>query len=137
VSLELIGLGYTADLSMIRHPSNKRQSKQQPQLEQLAKEFEEPMMMSTKGQQGKYMILNVGKSHKIFHYVAPFGCELVALKPNTNSMTVAILIFGISRSIVGQTAAEISRYKKPNKYNAKGISNSLNPSGTVTKRRSV
>lgn len=139
MSLELIGLGYAADFSTIfEKPTETKATKQQPQLEHLAREFEEPTLISTKvrPKQGKYMILNVGKSHKIFHYVAPVGCDLVALRPNTNSMTasVAILIFGISRSIVGQTAAEISRYKKPNRYSTKGISNPLNPS--VTKSRS-
>lgn len=129
VSLEVIGLGYSAELSMsLSHGQGKPTIfKQPPQLELLVREFEEPIKLSsTTTPQGKYMILNLGKSHKILHYVAANACDLVALRPNTNSMT--ILIFGISRSVVSQTAAEISRYKGPNAYSTKGISNPLRPS---------
>jgi len=144
-SLELTGLGYSAEISACSMAS-KPQTKQQPLLECLIHEsrgLTEKPNSSTEpagaegcrigySDGGRHTISNLGKSHKISHFVDTRSVDVVALRPNANSMT--ILIFGISRSVVNQIAAEISRYKKPNIYNAKGISNSVNP--FTTKSRS-
>lgn len=128
VSLELIGLGYAAEISGAAATPEARRTrpKQQPPLEQLASGFVDadpkPNTASNLGKVSprQHMILTLGKSHKIFHFVDGKSVGFSFMKNKDNSMS--ILIFGISRSIVNQTAAEISRYKKPSVYNAKGIS---------------
>lgn len=132
VSLELIGLGYTAEISAQSSASepNTRAKQRGLGLEQLV--GGKPAASRREGgvflERARHMILNLGKSHRIFHFVGSGAADLVCIRGRDNSMT--ILIFGISRSIVGQTAAEISRYKKPDIYNAKGINDARNSSVT-------
>lgn len=66
--------------------------------------------------QGKLLILSVGFSHKV---EAPFpdGIEVVADEKNKN----IIYISGIDKQAVGEFAAKIRAYKKPEPYKGKGI----------------
>lgn len=63
--------------------------------------------------QGSDLILNLGFSHQIFFKI-PEGIKIDVLK-NT------IIISGISKELVGQTAANIRALKKPEPYKGKGI----------------
>lgn len=70
-----------------------------------------------------YIILNLGKSHKIYHYVDQKCVDVVPTKSKDNTTT--LLIFGISLSIIKQIAMEIGRYKRPNAHSPKGISTNI------------
>lgn len=63
--------------------------------------------------QGKNLTLNVGFSHAIT-YTAPAEVEISVEK---NIITIS----GIDRALVGQVAAEIRAFKKPEPYQGKGI----------------
>ncbi len=63
---------------------------------------------------GKSVKLNLGFSHDI-DYKIPEGIELKTPKPTE------ITISGIDKRLVGQVAAEIRAYKKPEPYKGKGI----------------
>ncbi|MDD4531355.1 MAG: 50S ribosomal protein L6 [Candidatus Pacebacteria bacterium] len=63
--------------------------------------------------EGKKLILSVGLSHTV-DITAPEGIEF---KVEKNVITVS----GIDKGVVGQTAAEIRRVKKPEPYKGKGI----------------
>jgi len=120
VSLELVGLGYTAEVSDCR-PTPQKKAKARPPLEQLvAEEGTKKEERSERSQdRGRYVVLNLGKSHKIFHYLDGKSVDVVSAKGKDNSTT--ILIFGLSKSITEQTAAEIGAHKKPGVYDAKGV----------------
>jgi len=63
---------------------------------------------------GSTLVLNLGFSHTI-EYMAPEGVEIAVEKNNL------ITISGIDKAMVGQVAAEIRAYKKPEPYQGKGI----------------
>ena len=64
--------------------------------------------------EGKTLILNIGYSHPI-RYSIPNGID-ISIEKQT-----ALTIKGISKQLVGQVAAEIRNYKKPDIYKGKGI----------------
>jgi large subunit ribosomal protein L6 len=64
---------------------------------------------------GKDLVLNLGHSHPI-NYPAPEGIEFdVDPKKNT------IVIKGVNKERVGQTAAEIRSFRPPEPYKGKGV----------------
>lgn len=73
--------------------------------------------------QGNDLVLNLGFSHQIFFKI-PDGIKVEVLK---NTITVS----GISKELVGQTAANIRALKKPEPYKGKGI----RYAGEVIKRK--
>ncbi|MDD5587090.1 MAG: 50S ribosomal protein L6 [Alphaproteobacteria bacterium] len=64
--------------------------------------------------QGKELVMQLGFSHEI-KYPIPEGIAIKAEKPTVISIT------GHDRQKVGQVAAEIRAYKKPEPYKGKGI----------------
>ena len=64
--------------------------------------------------QGKKLDLTLGFSHPVI-YMAPDGIEI-----ETPSQT-EIVVKGIDKQKVGQTAAEIRRYRPPEPYKGKGV----------------
>lgn len=64
--------------------------------------------------QGKELVMQLGFSHEV-RYPMPAGIEIKAEKPTQISIT------GFDRQMVGQVAAEIRGYKKPEPYKGKGI----------------
>jgi large subunit ribosomal protein L6 len=64
--------------------------------------------------QGKNLRLQLGYSHDV-NYPVPEGIEVKTPDPNT------VEISGIDRQMVGQVAAEIRRWRKPEPYKGKGI----------------
>jgi large subunit ribosomal protein L6 len=65
-------------------------------------------------QKGKDLNLVLGFSHHVY-FPAPEGIQLKA-----DSQT-KIIITGIDKQIVGQTAADIRKYRRPEPYKGKGI----------------
>ena len=63
---------------------------------------------------GKVLKLNLGYSHDI-DYEIPAGIAIVTPKPTE------IIITGINKQQVGQTAAEIRDYRGPEPYKGKGV----------------
>lgn len=63
--------------------------------------------------QGNKLVLNLGFSHPI-EYTAPEGVTLTVDKMN-------ISVQGIDKQQVGQVAADIRKFKKPEPYKGKGI----------------
>ena len=64
---------------------------------------------------GKDLVLNLGHSHAI-DYPAPEGIEFdVDSKKNT------IVVKGVNKEMVGQTAAEIRGFRPPEPYKGKGV----------------
>jgi large subunit ribosomal protein L6 len=64
--------------------------------------------------QGRNLRLQLGYSHDV-NYPVPEGIEVKTPDPNT------VEISGIDRQQVGQVAAEIRRWRKPEPYKGKGI----------------
>ena len=64
--------------------------------------------------QGKTLKLALGYSHDV-EYTIPDGIEVVASKPTELSVS------GIDQQQVGQVAAEIRRWRKPEPYKGKGV----------------
>ena len=64
--------------------------------------------------QGKNLRLQLGYSHDV-NYPVPDGIDIKTPDPNT------VEISGIDRQKVGQVAAEIRRWRKPEPYKGKGI----------------
>ena len=64
--------------------------------------------------EGQNLKLQLGFSHDVI-YPIPAGIKIVCEKPT------AILISGMDRQRVGQVAAEIRAYRKPEPYKGKGI----------------
>ena len=64
--------------------------------------------------QGKNLRLQLGYSHDV-NYPVPEGIEVKTPDPNT------VEISGIDKQKVGQVAAEIRRWRKPEPYKGKGI----------------
>ena len=63
---------------------------------------------------GKVLKLSLGYSHDI-DYAIPEGVAIVTPKPTE------IIITGIDKQVVGQTAAEIRDYRGPEPYKGKGV----------------
>ena len=64
--------------------------------------------------QGKNLRLQLGYSHDV-NYAIPEGIDVKTPDPNT------VEISGIDKQKVGQVAAEIRRWRKPEPYKGKGI----------------
>jgi large subunit ribosomal protein L6 len=64
--------------------------------------------------QGKKLQLNLGYSHPI-NYAVPEGIDVQTPDPNT------IIVTGIDKQAVGQCAAEIRKFRKPEPYKGKGV----------------
>ena len=64
--------------------------------------------------QGKNLKLQLGYSHDV-NYAVPEGIDIKTPDPNT------VEISGIDKQQVGQVAAEIRRWRKPEPYKGKGI----------------
>ena len=64
--------------------------------------------------QGRNLRLQLGYSHDV-NYAVPEGIDIKTPDPNT------VEISGIDRQMVGQVAAEIRRWRKPEPYKGKGI----------------
>jgi large subunit ribosomal protein L6 len=64
--------------------------------------------------EGTKLRLDLGYSHPIFHE-APAGLT-IAVEKNTH-----IIVTGTDRQVVGQAAAEIRGYRKPEPYKGKGV----------------
>jgi large subunit ribosomal protein L6 len=80
--------------------------------------FSEKMEISGVGYraalQGKILNLQLGLSHDV-NYPIPAGIQIVAEKPTMLTIT------GIDKQLVGQVAAEIRSYRKPEPYKGKGV----------------
>lgn len=63
--------------------------------------------------QGNKLVLNLGFSHPV-EYTAPEGITL-----NVDKMNISVS--GINKQQVGQVAADIRKFKKPEPYKGKGI----------------
>ena len=64
---------------------------------------------------GKILVLNLGHSHPIIFH-PPEGVD-IAVDGKANKITVS----GISKEMVGQAAAKIRSFRKPEPYKGKGI----------------
>ena len=64
--------------------------------------------------QGKNLQLQLGFSHEIMHPIPP-GIDIKTPKPTE------IVISGIDKRQVGQTAAEIRKYRPPEPFQGKGV----------------
>ncbi len=64
--------------------------------------------------EGAVLNLQLGYSHEV-HHAIPEGIEIACERPT------AIKISGVDRQKVGQVAAEIRAYRKPEPYKGKGI----------------
>lgn len=64
--------------------------------------------------QGKQLVLNLGFTHPV-NYSIPDGITIQAPKPTI------IVVTGIDKRLVGQTAAEIRDFYRPEPYKGKGI----------------
>jgi large subunit ribosomal protein L6 len=64
--------------------------------------------------QGKVLNLQLGLSHDV-NYQIPAGIQIVAEKPTMLTIT------GTDKQLVGQVAAEIRSYRKPEPYKGKGV----------------
>ncbi|MFC1809468.1 50S ribosomal protein L6 [Candidatus Omnitrophota bacterium] len=63
---------------------------------------------------GKMLVLDLGFSHQI-EFTPPEGVTLTVTSPT------AIVVEGIDRQAVGQVAADIRKFRKPEPYKGKGI----------------
>ena len=87
-------------------------------VEGVAKGFEKKLILVGVGYRaqmdGKNLNLNLGYSHSILHNIPQ------DIKIETPSVT-EILIKGIDKQKVGQVAAEVRAYRKPEPYKGKGV----------------
>ncbi|MDO4713141.1 MAG: 50S ribosomal protein L6 [bacterium] len=68
--------------------------------------------------EGRTLVLSLGFAHKV-NYALPEGIEMkVEQDPKGNTV---VIISGISKELVGEVAAKIRAYKKPEPYKGKGI----------------
>lgn len=63
---------------------------------------------------GKILVLTLGYSHEIF-YALPLDINAQFEKPNL------IILSGVDKILVGQVAAEIISFRKPEPYKGKGV----------------
>lgn len=66
---------------------------------------------------GKELHLTLGYSHPVVHMI-PEGIEIKVEKIGKNP---AVVVNGIDKEVVGQTAADIRAYRKPEPYHGKGV----------------
>jgi large subunit ribosomal protein L6 len=66
--------------------------------------------------QGNTLVLNIGYSHPV-NFPAPKGITISLDKENKNM----IIVEGVDKQLVGETAAKIRALKKPEPYKGKGI----------------
>lgn len=89
----------------------------QNMVEGVTKGFEKRLEMSGIGfkseLKGKNLVLHIGYSHSV-DFAVPAGVEVAMEKD-------VIIIKGIDKSLVGETAARIRALKKPEPYQGKGI----------------
>ncbi|KLO22631.1 50S ribosomal protein L6 [Marinitoga sp. 1197] len=64
--------------------------------------------------QGSKLVLQLGYSHPI-EYLPPEGITIEVPAPNK------VIVKGINKYLVGEVAAKIKRFRKPNVYSGKGI----------------
>jgi len=87
-------------------------------VEGVTKGFEKKLEISGVGYraavQGKDLVLALGYSHDI-DYEIPAGVAITTPKPTE------IVVVGIDKQVVGQTAAEIRDYRGPEPYKGKGV----------------
>ena len=79
--------------------------------------------------QGKNLQIALGYSHDIV-YAIPDGITIVAPRPTE------VVITGIDKQKVGQVAAEIRDFRKPEPYKGKGVNTQANTSSARKARRS-
>ena len=65
---------------------------------------------------GKVLEMNLGFSHPV-NFDVPEGIDITFDEKNNNLFTVS----GIDKQLVGQTAADIREFRKPEPYKGKGI----------------
>ncbi|MBU0458777.1 50S ribosomal protein L6 [Patescibacteria group bacterium] len=65
---------------------------------------------------GKVLTLNLGHSHPI-DYSVPEGIEITQDEKNKN----ILIVKGIDKQLVGQVAADIRDFRKPEPYKGKGV----------------
>ena len=68
--------------------------------------------------QGKKLVLNLGYSHPIDHELPEGVTATVEKDPKGNDMVV---VQGIDKQKVGEVAAKIRSYRKPEPYKGKGV----------------
>jgi large subunit ribosomal protein L6 len=64
--------------------------------------------------QGSTLVINLGYSHDVV-YPVPAGIKITTPKPTT------IMVEGVDKRQVGQVAAEIRAWRKPEPYKGKGV----------------
>lgn len=74
--------------------------------------------------QSKKIVFSLGYSHQI-EFPLPDGIEAKAERVNTkstiNQYQTTITLSGIDKQLLGQTAAEMNRLRKPDAYKGKGV----------------
>lgn len=89
----------------------------QNMVEGVIKGFEKRLEMSGIGfkseMKGKNLVLHIGYSHPV-NFAVPVGVEITMDKD-------VIVVKGIDKGLVGETAAQIRALKKPEPYQGKGI----------------
>ncbi|HTW28609.1 MAG TPA: 50S ribosomal protein L6 [Acetobacteraceae bacterium] len=64
--------------------------------------------------QGKNLVMNLGYSHDVV-YAIPDGIKITTPRPT------AVTVEGVDKRLVGQVAAEIRGFRKPEPYKGKGV----------------
>lgn len=64
--------------------------------------------------EGKNLVLSLGFSHDVL-YETPEGIKITCASPTQ------ISVFGADKQLVGQVAAQIRKYRKPEPYKGKGV----------------
>ena len=64
--------------------------------------------------EGNKLVLSLGFSHDV-NFPAPEGIKISCESPTQ------IKVFGVDKQLVGQVAAEIRKYRKPEPYKGKGV----------------
>ena len=64
--------------------------------------------------EGKNLVLSLGFSHEVL-FETPAGIKITCASPTQ------ISVFGADKQLVGQVAAEIRKYRKPEPYKGKGV----------------
>ena len=62
----------------------------------------------------KNLVLSLGFSHEVL-FETPAGIKITCASPTQ------ISVFGADKQLVGQVAAEIRKYRKPEPYKGKGV----------------
>ena len=70
--------------------------------------------LATAAVAGKELVLQLGFSHEVRHPI-PEGIAIKCERPT------AIAVSGFDRQLVGQVAANIREYRKPEPYKGKGV----------------